>query len=243
MFCASSSGRRRPIRISLVCLSKSPDEPSLLSRCGVGAEGLYEVGDFEKFGENGSARRLGRMRGEHGPKLQMLKSRAEVLGVGPLLGYAVKGFAQPGPLRSPVAAQLGCPVDLLGDIGELEVGGKGAGEEQGRTCRDVRKLLGKPAASSPITLRALEFGNFADLSDEVQEVRTLCAGKFLPEQGGHETDVPPQGSMALLGRDRVIRRDGVAHIAANLGPVAGLLRHRRIVQTGYEASADLRRSG
>ncbi len=120
---------------------------------------------------------------------------------------------------------------LLGDIGKLEVGGKGAREKEGGACRNVRKLLGEPASARGFTFRPLELGHSTYLFDEVQELMTFYTGKFLAEQGNDETDISAQGRVALFCRNGVIGRDGVAHIAPNVGRLARFLRHERIVPT------------
>ena len=108
-------------------------------------------------------------------------------------------------------------MDLLGDVGELEVGGEGPGEAEGRPGGDGRKLLGEPAAARLFALGVLELGHGPDLLDEIEELRTLGAGELLAEQRDDEADVATQGGVALLGRRRVVGGDGVAHVAANLG--------------------------
>ena len=92
-------------------------------------------------------------------------------------------------------------------------------------------MLGESTTSRVFTLFALEFGHLANLSDEVQEFRTFDTGELLAEKGNDETDVSTQRGVALLGRNGVVGREGVAHVASSIGRLARPLRHGGIVLT------------
>ncbi len=86
--------------------------------------GLQERGDAPELVEDGAAGGLGGVRGEDGADVEVLDRLTQVLGVGVLepvgrTGEETALGGAPGP-------QFTATVDLLGDVGQVEVGGEGA---------------------------------------------------------------------------------------------------------------------
>ncbi len=97
-----------------------------------GLEVVEQPRQLAQLGEDGAARRLGRVGGEdraHVEAADQLAQLGGVAGAGVLGADPRHRLGQPAaaglaPARRPVASA----VDLLGDVGEVEVGGEGAGE-------------------------------------------------------------------------------------------------------------------
>ena len=93
---------------------------------GLDDGGLQERGDAAELVEDGAAGGLGGVRGEDGADVEVLDGLAQVLGVGVL--EPVGGAGEEAALGGAPGAQLAAAVDLLGDVGQVEVGGEGADE-------------------------------------------------------------------------------------------------------------------
>ena len=79
-------------------LAKPRDEAPFLGRGRVGSELLDEMGDVEELRQHRAPRRLGRVRGEHGPELEAAERRRDALGVDPV--SATRSRASRSQVRS-----------------------------------------------------------------------------------------------------------------------------------------------
>ena len=103
-------------------------------------------------------------------------------------------------LGGPAVAHLVGAVDLLGDVGEVEVGGEGAHELCGGLQVRVAEELG--------CCLAVGAGQGADAFDEVEEVLALLAYEGLAQQVTEAADVGPQfgsGGRGLVGTAHSVR--------------------------------------
>ena len=75
-----------------------------------------------------------------GRTLRLLDGRAQVLGVGVL--EPVGGAGEEAALGGAPGAQLAAAVDLLGDVGQVEVGGEGADQLGGGLQVGAAQQLG-----------------------------------------------------------------------------------------------------
>ncbi len=124
-----------------------PDEVDVLREAEVEAaavglddRGLQQLGDAAQLVEDGAAGGLGGVGGEDGPDVEVLDRLAQVLGVGVL--EAVGGAGQEAALGRAAVAHLVGAVDLLGDVGEVEVGGEGPHELGGGLQLRLAEELG-----------------------------------------------------------------------------------------------------
>ena len=107
---------------------------------------------------------------------------AQVLGVGVL--EPVGGAGEEAALGGAAVAQLAAAVDLLGDVGQVEVGGEGADQlGRGLQVGAAEQLGGGLAVLA---------GEGADLLDEVEELGALLADEGLAQQVAQAADVGAQ---------------------------------------------------
>lgn len=182
-----------------------PDEVDVLGQPDVLASSVgLDDGRFEEFGdaaelvEHGAPCGLGGVRGEDGPDVEVLDRLAQVLGVGVL--EAVGGAGEEPALGGPAVAHLVGAVDLLGDVGEVEVGGEGAHELRGGLQVRVAEERGR--------CLAVLAGQGADSLDEVEEVLALLSYEGLAQQVSEAADVCPQfgvGGRGLVGTAHSVR--------------------------------------
>lgn len=156
-----------------------PDEVDVLGEPGVVAapvglddRGLQQLGDAAELAEDRAAGGLGGVGGEDRPHVEVLDGGPQVLGVGVL--EPVGGAGQQPALLGAAGAQLAAPVDLLGDVGEVEVGGEGA-DQLGRDLQfEAAEEFG---GGFPVRTRQR-----ADALDEVEEFVPLLADQGLAQQ-------------------------------------------------------------
>ena len=163
-----------------------PDEVDVLGQTGVVPApvrlddgGLQQGGDTAQLVED---RAPGRFRGvgrEDRANVEVLDRGAQVVGVGVL--EAVGGAGEEAALGGALGAQFAAPVDLLGDVGEVEVGGEGADELGGGLQFGAAQQFGGGLA--------VLAGQVADLLHEFQQLRALLADEGLSEQVAQAPDV------------------------------------------------------
>lgn len=175
-----------------------PDEVDVLGEpqvvaaavAGAGDGLLQEGGDAAQLVEDAAAGRLGGVRGEDGADVEVADRFAQVLGVGVLEHVGRTG--QQAALGGAVGAQLLAAVHLLGDVGEVEVGGEGAHQLGGGLQVGVAEQLGGGLAVGA--------GQGADALDEVEEVLALLAYEGLAEEVAEPADVRAQFCVGGGGR-------------------------------------------
>ena len=131
------SARAGSSRSSSVCHSRSSNSARRRSaRCarlggrtgGRGRLGVELVGDGPQLGEDGAAGGLGGVGGEDRPDREPTDGGVDLRDRHAALGDQRAACVQPAALVGAAAAQLPRPVHLLGDVGQVEVGGEGPGE-------------------------------------------------------------------------------------------------------------------
>lgn len=171
---------------------------------GLDDGGLEERGDAPELVEYRPARGFGGVRREHGADVEVADRLLDVLGVGVL--EAVGGAGEETALGGAAFAQLAAAVDLLGDVGEVEVGGEGA-DQLGRGLQfDAPQQFGGGFA--------VLTGEAADLLDEVEELGALLPDEGLTEEVTQSADVGAQvGAVGCGGLAKVV---GTAHRCGSL---------------------------
>ncbi len=185
-----------------------PDEVDVLGQPDVEAAavglddgGVEERGDAPELVEDRAARGLGGVCREHGPNVEVPDRRAQVLGVGVLEPVGRTG--EQSALGGAPGAQLAAAVDLLGDVGQVEVGGEGADQlGRGLQFRAAQQLGGGLAVLT---------GEAADLLDELQELGALLPDEGLAEEVTQSADVGTQ--LTARRRGLVV---GTAHRCGSL---------------------------
>lgn len=175
-----------------------PDEVDVLGEAEVVAaavagagDGLLQQGrDAAQLVEDAAAGRLGGVRGEDGADVEVLDRLAQVLGVGVL--EHVGGAGEEPAFGGAVGAQFLAAVDLLGDVGEVEVGGEGPHELAGGLQVGVAEEGGGGFAVGT--------GEGADAFDEVEQVLAFLAYEGLPEEVAEAADVRAQFRVGGGGR-------------------------------------------
>ncbi len=178
---ASSAGSGRTTRSSSVCHTRSMFSARRMSRR---RRSDSMTGVSRRAAMRRSLLRTERraasvgVRGEDGPDVEVADGVAQVLGVGVLQPVGRTG--EQSALGGALGTQLAAAVDLLGDVGEMEVGGEGA-DQLGRGLQfgAAQQLGGGLAVLS---------GESAYLLDEFQQL-----GAFLPDEGLSEGDHPAGG--------------------------------------------------
>lgn len=198
-----------------------PDEVDVLGEAavlaapvGVDDGGLQECGDAAELVEDGAPGGLGRVCGEDGPDVEVLDGLAQVVGVGVLEPVGRPG--EESALGGAAVAHLVGAVDLLGDVGEVEVGGEGAHELCGGLQVRVAEELGRGLSVGA--------GQGADALDEVEEVLTLLAYEGLAEEVAEAADVGAQlgaGGRGLVGTAHSVRLLAVVEHGGSPGAAAG----------------------
>lgn len=185
-----------------------PDEVDVLGEAGVVAaavglddRGLQEGGDAAQLVEDGAAGRFGGVGGEDGSDVEVLDRLAQVLGVGVL--EAVRGAGEEAAVGGAPGAQFAASVDLLGDVGEVEVGREGADQLGGGLQFGAAQQVGGGLA--------VLAGQAADLLDQFQELGALLPYEGLTEQIAQAADV---GAQLAAGRRGLVV--GTAHRCGSL---------------------------
>lgn len=192
---ASSAGSGRTTRSSSVCQTRSmfSAKPQVVAAAVGGGDRLVEEGgDPAQLVQHGAARGLGRVGGEDRADVEVADRLADVLRVAVL--QHVRRTGEEAALGGPAGAHLAAPVDLLGDVGQVEVGGEGADEAGGGLQVGVAEQLGGGLA--------VLAGQAADLLDEVEELVPLLPYERLAQQVAQSADVGAQfgaGGGGLVG--------------------------------------------
>ncbi len=175
-------------------LQPAPDAPLGRRVAGLpqGAlPGFQQARDPAQLAQHGAPRRLGRVGGEHGPQPEV----ADVLGDlrRRVAGrrHAVDGLREPRAALAPDRRQLARAMDLLGDIGEVEVEREGA--------HDRRRRAGVQAGQQVGGRRAVAGDRDAQAFEAVEHL-----GPFLGGQGAAE-QLPELAQVAL---EAVLAREG-----------------------------------
>ncbi len=171
---------------------------------GLDDRGLQERGDAAQLVEDRAAGGLGGVGREHRADVEVGDRLTQVLGVGVL--EAVGGTGQEAALGGALGAQLAASVDLLGDVGQMEVGGEGADQLGGGLQFNAAQELG-----GGFTVLASEA---ADLLDQFEQLRTLLSHEGLAEEVTQSPDVGAQLAAGRHGaRSQVV---GTAHRCGSL---------------------------
>ncbi len=187
-----------------------PQQVDVLGEAQVGAApvaragdgGVEQLGDAAELVEDAASGGLGGVGGEDGAYAQVLDGLPEVLGVGVL--QLVGGAGEDRALGVALGLQLAAAVHLLGDVGQVEVGGEGPYEPGGGL-----RVGGAQQRGGGVPVRT---GQGAHALDEVEELLTLLADQRLTEEVAETADVGAQGGVGLV--DTVLV--GTAHRCGSL---------------------------
>ena len=190
-------------------------------------DGLHGVGDAPKQVGDRAAGRLGGVRGEDRAVLQPLQHLHEQVAVE---AAVLEGAADAAHRRReralPDGGDLLPAVQLLGDVDELEVGGEGAREHDGR----LRVDAGEGGAQLVVLGLA---GEPAHALDELEQLGALVPRQGLAEERAELAHRRAQGGVLLRGGDagREGRDVGLAAVGLDqlLGGGAGLVGHGPVV--------------
>lgn len=186
-----------------------PDEVDVLGQSGVVAaavgldDGGFEEGrDAPELVEDGAAGGLGGVCGEDGAHVEVAHGLAHVFGVDVL--EPVGGAGEQSALGGAAGAQFAAAVDLLGDVGEVEVGGEGADQLGGGLQFGAAQQLGRGLA--------VLAGESADPFDQFQQLGALLADEGLAQEVAQSPDVGAE--FVVRGRGRLVV--GTAHRCGSL---------------------------
>jgi hypothetical protein len=150
------------------------------------------------------------VRREHRADRQPARGRGDLVRRYPALGDQPGRLVEPAAAAGALAAQLPGAVYLLGHVGEVEVGGEGAGELRAGTHVDG----GQPAGG----LDGVRAHGRPYLLDEVEQRLPLLPDEGAAEQLAQPPDVGAQGGVGIglygehgapSGEDRSSREDRV----------------------------------
>ena len=117
----------------------------------LGRLGVEQLGDRPQLGQHGAAGRLGGVGGEHGAHLEPVGDGRPARRRTRAPSAISRGRAvEPAAVDGPAPAQLAAPVDLLDDVGQVEVGVEGAHE---RTASRSSTPRSSSAAAGGIAAR------------------------------------------------------------------------------------------
>ena len=162
-------------RSSSVCHSRSMSSSSRRStrRCGRLAHGalalVEQVRDLAQLGQDRAPRRLGRVRGEHGPDREAARRRRAARRG---RRRRPRSARRPAPASAALGArglQLARAVDLLGDVGEVEVGRERADEARSPSAAST---VGEQDGGRRVAVGAHQA---ADALDELEHLAPLLA--------------------------------------------------------------------
>jgi hypothetical protein len=128
--------------------------------------------------------------GEHGTDREAPGGGADVAGADPAVGDQLGGLVQPAAVIAAGPPQVAGPVHLLGDVGQVEVGGEGAGQQDAGRHVEAGQALG---GGAPVGAYQRP-----DLLDEVEERAPFLAHQRMAEQRAEPADVGAQGRVVLV---------------------------------------------
>jgi hypothetical protein len=139
--------------------------------------------------------------GEDRPDRQSAGDGGDLLGRHPPFGDHLGRLVEPAALHGAAAAQVPGAVHLLGDVGQVEVGGEGAGQLGAGGHVEPAEPLGGGRDVGPYL--------GADLLDEVEQRAALLTGQGLAEEGAEPADVGAQRGVravvvVLVGHDALL---------------------------------------
>ena len=158
-------------------------------------DAVEEFADPAQLVEHAAAGGLGGVGGEDRADREVGQGVLEVLGVS--VGELVGGLREQRALTGAAGGELPAAVHLLGDVGEVEVGGEGADQLGGGVQVDVGEEFG-----GGLAVGAAEQ---ADLFDQAQQLGALLADQRLAEQVAEAADVRTQGGIVGDGGGAVRR--------------------------------------
>ncbi len=161
-------------------------------------DAVEQLADPAELVEDAAAGRLGRVRGEDRPDGEVGQGVPEVLGVG--LGQLVGGLREQRALAGAAGGELAAAVHLLGDVGEVEVGGEGTDQLGGGVQVDVGEQFG-----GGLAVGAAEQ---SDLFDQAEQLGAFLADQGFAEQVAEATDVRAQRGVVGVDGGRAVRRAG-----------------------------------
>ena len=156
---------------------------------------LEDLGDGPHLAQDGPPGGLRGVRREHGAQLEPVEDVADEVAV-------EVGVGEPGdrPVQRPArlcsGRELVDPVDLLGDVREVEVGVERAHELDRGDQVEVLEQAGELVRGAGPLVAACLLAQAPDLLDEVEEILALLAHDGLAEQPAEQPDVGSQGLVA-----------------------------------------------
>ena len=144
------------------------------------------------------------MGGKDGSELQALQGLRDGLGVDALADDPAHGIVEPRVPGLALMAELVGPVHLLGDVGQLEVGGEGPGAQQGGGGLDRGQEAGEGGGPGVVAGRPGRLRVGPDVLDQLDDAVPLGHGDLLAEERGQEPDVVAHGRVSRLGAHRVV---------------------------------------
>ncbi len=178
----------RPGDPQLVRLPQQVDR--LLEPCRhARARGREQVGDLAKLVEDGAARRLGRVRGEHGPYAQPADLGGQLRARDVRRRDPVHRLGQPAAVALPHSGELAPAVHLLGHVRQVEVRAERAHQPDGRRRLNVgEECRGRLSVRADQRTGALH---------QLEQLLALLSDERSPEQGTELADVAAEAGVAL----------------------------------------------
>ena len=168
---------------------------------------LDEAADHGQFVQDGSARRLGGMGGEHWPQLGPGDQVGDLLWSDARVGQGLDGlFELVGEVRR-ARVQVLDPVDLFGHVGQVEVNGEGTDQQDG--VGDVGVVEQFVEFGRYVLVRALVpkvAGQHPDPLYGVEQRLAVLADESVAELVSEAPDVGSQGGVG--GFRAAVRRHG-----------------------------------
>ena len=151
---------------------------------------VEQGGDLAQLGQHRAPRGLGGVGGEHGAHREVRDVRAQLAGRDRGARDPLDGLRQPRAALDARGLELAGAVDLLGHVGQVEVGREGAHEADRRERID----LGEDGGGG-VAVRAHEP---AHALDEIEHLAPLLAHDRAPQQHAELADVAAQRSLGLV---------------------------------------------
>ena len=167
-----------------------------------------DVGHPAQLGQDRAPARLGGVRGEDRPHGELVQ-RGPQRGRAQLVGHRGDRAGEPAVVGRP-RPQAAHPVHLLGDVGEVEVGGERA-DEHGRRLDGLLGQQGADDVTGPRLAGLALLGQGADPLHQLQRVGALLAHERLAEQGRDPAHVGPQFGITRLAAQQVRGLEVDAH--------------------------------
>ena len=160
--------------------------------------GLFveDSGHRPELGQRRTPRRFGGVSGEHRPHVELSGDPFELDRGHASLGDRPRGALQPAAVSGAPPPQLPPTVNLLDDVGQVEVGGERS-DEPGR-------VMGIDGAQEGVGRGLVVAAEGPNLLDEIEELAALLPDETLAEQRRHSTHVRAQRrvSVAILPAHR-----------------------------------------